>query len=113
MILPIHVYGLPILREQTDDVTENSDALQSLIDDMIETMHNASGIGLAAPQIGRRDRFFVVDLSPIAHDLEEEGKALPPQPMVFINPEILEETDEEGVFEEGCLSIPEIGRAHV
>ncbi|QXD15505.1 peptide deformylase [Rhodocaloribacter litoris] len=108
MILPIYTYGQPILREQTEDVTENSEALQQLIDDMIETMHNAAGIGLAAPQVGRRERLFVADLSALADDLAEQGETVPDGPQVFINPEILEETEEETDFEEGCLSIPDL-----
>ncbi|WP_456427046.1 peptide deformylase [Rhodocaloribacter sp.] len=108
MILPIYVYGMPILRTPTEDVTENSEALQTLIDDMIETMHNAAGIGLAAPQVGRRERLFVVDLSPLAEELAEEGQTLPSQPMAFLNPEIIDESEAESEFEEGCLSIPDI-----
>lgn len=108
MILPIYVYGMPVLRTQTKDVTENSEALQALIDDMLETMHNAAGIGLAAPQVGRRERLFVVDLSPLAEELAEEGQTLPPQPMAFLNPEIIDESEAESAFEEGCLSIPDI-----
>ena len=104
MILPIYVYGAPILTAGTDPVEADSPALQALIDDMIETMHGASGIGLAAPQVGRRERLFVIDLSPL--ELDEEQ--IPAQPMVFINPEILEVSDEVDEFEEGCLSIPDI-----
>ena len=108
MILPIHVYGAPILREETEDVEANSDELQRLIDDMIETMRGAEGIGLAAPQVGRRERLFVVDLTPMQEEVEKEGLELPPQPMVFINPEIVGESEEECEFEEGCLSIPDL-----
>ena len=104
MILPIHIYGAPALTAGTDPVTSDSPELQTLIDDMIETMHGALGIGLAAPQVGRRERLFVVDLS----SLEVEGEQLPSEPMVFINPEIIEESPEDEEFEEGCLSIPEI-----
>lgn len=104
MILPIYVYGAPILTQRTIEVTENTPELQQLIDDMIETMHGASGIGLAAPQIGRSERLFVVDLSPMA---EEEG-AEEIKPMVFINPEIYDESEEDEEYEEGCLSIPDI-----
>lgn len=106
MILPIYVYGAPVLREPTEEVTENSAGLQQLVDDMIETMHGAAGIGLAAPQVGRRERLFVVDLSELQDELD--GEALPPQPMVFINPEIVWEGPEDCEYEEGCLSIPEV-----
>ena len=70
MILPIRVYGDPVLREQAEDVTEDTPELQQLIDDMIETMHGAAGIGLAAPQVGRTERLFVIDLSPMLDELE-------------------------------------------
>lgn len=108
MVLPIYVYGEGVLREQTEEVEENTPALQQLIDDMIETMHVASGIGLAAPQVGRRERLFVVDLSPMADEADEDEAPLPPQPMVFINPEIVWESEEECEYEEGCLSIPDL-----
>ncbi len=109
MILPIHVYGDPVLRAETQDVEADSPDLQQLIDDMLETLRGAAGIGLAAPQVGRAERLFLVDLSAMLDDLEEdERSALPPQPMVFINPEILWESDEETEFEEGCLSIPDL-----
>jgi peptide deformylase len=105
MILPIYVYGSEELRQPTVPVTRNTDTLQKLIDDMIQTMHGASGIGLAAPQVGRSERLFVVDLTPIAKDAEEP---LPVGPIVFINPEIVDEGDELVEFEEGCLSIPDL-----
>jgi peptide deformylase len=111
MILPIYPYGSPILREETIPVEADSPALQQLIDDMVETMHAASGIGLAAPQIGRRERLFVVDLSAMAEDLMEELGEIPPwarAPMAFINPEIVEEDEDVCEYEEGCLSIPDI-----
>jgi peptide deformylase len=108
MVLPIYVYGEAILRQQTETVKENAEALQQLIDDLLETMHVAAGIGLAAPQVGRTERLFVVDLSKLADEAMQKGQTLPPQPMVFINPEVVWESDEEVEFEEGCLSIPDI-----
>lgn len=111
MILPIYVYGHDALRQETDPVQDNTEDLQSLIDDMIETMRNAAGIGLAAPQVGRSERLFVIDLTPMADEMAEAGEPLPPQPMVFINPEIVEESDETVDLEEGCLSIPEVREA--
>jgi peptide deformylase len=108
MVLPIRLYGHDALREETDPVEENTEALQELIDDMIETMHNAAGIGLAAPQVGRTERLFVVDVQPMAAEMEEDGEPVPSQPMVFINPEIVDEGDDETDMEEGCLSIPEV-----
>jgi peptide deformylase len=121
MILPIYTYGQPILRQKTDPVESDSEEVQKLIDDMVETMHGASGVGLAAPPVGRSERLFVVDLSVLAEDdeAEEEGEAAEEGesvsgavsaigPLVFINPE-LEFVDGDTLdFEEGCLSIPEI-----
>jgi len=109
MVLPIYVYGHDALRADTEPVQENSDELQQLIDDMIETMYAASGIGLAAPQVGRTERLFVVDVTAMADASEVDE--LPPQPMVIINPEIVAESEEEAEFEEGCLSIPEVREA--
>lgn len=108
MILPIYVFGHDALRRDTEPVTENTEAVQSLIDDMIETMRAANGLGLAAPQVGRTERIFVVDLLPIAGDLEQEGVDIPEQPMVFINPKITWESTTTSKFEEGCLSIPDV-----
>jgi len=112
MILPIHPYGSPVLREKTAPVTEDSPALQRLIDDMIETMHGASGIGLAAPQVGRSVRVFVADLSPMAEDFLQDTGSVPDYargPMAFINPEIVEADEDSACdYEEGCLSIPDI-----
>ena len=111
MILPIYAYGTDALRANTEPVEENTEALQTLIDNMIETMHAAPGVGLAAPQVGRTERLFVVDATPNAEEIEHDGETLPPQPMVFINPEIAWESDTEVDFEEGCLSIPDVQQA--
>ncbi|CAM3315655.1 peptide deformylase [Rhodothermus bifroesti] len=108
MVLPIHIYGDPILRERTQPVQADSPELQQLLDDMVETMHAASGIGLAAPQVGRRERVFVVDLTPMQEELEASGEVLAPMPMFFINPEIVEATPTRCSMEEGCLSIPDV-----
>jgi len=108
MVLPIHLYGHEALRQETDPVEENTEALQALLDNMIETMHNAAGIGLAAPQVGRSERLFVVDVTPMATEMEEDDEPIPPQPMVFVNPEIVAEGDTSVDMEEGCLSIPEV-----
>lgn len=111
MVLPIYVYGHDALRDDTERVSENSEALQSLIDDMIETMYNASGIGLAAPQVGRPERLFVVDLTPMADEMAAADEPIPPQPMACINPEIVAESDASTAMEEGCLSIPDVREA--
>ena len=113
MILPIYTYGQPVLRETTVPVEGDSPELQNLIDDMIETMRHATGVGLAAPQVGRKERLFVVDLSGAAEELAEaNGGEIPfyaEEPLALINPEVLD-ADEDTVmeFEEGCLSIPGI-----
>ncbi len=112
MILPIQPYGSAALRETTVPVAEDSPELQRLLDDMVETMHGASGIGLAAPQVGRRERLFVVDLSAMAEELHEELGEVPPWargPAAFINPELIEDEGAEACqVEEGCLSIPDV-----
>lgn len=108
-ILPIHLIGQPVLRRKTERIESITPEVRQLIQDMIMTMGNAEGIGLAAPQVGHPIRLFVVDISPLIEDLiPEEHETLPEQPMVFINPEIIWESDDEDEFEEGCLSIPEI-----
>ncbi|WP_412060416.1 peptide deformylase [Rubrivirga sp. IMCC45206] len=112
MVLPIYAYGQPVLRQPADAIDADSPELQALIDDMIETMHAASGVGLAAPQIGRSLRLFVADLSPYAEDLKEDYGEVPEwaqSPLVFINPVLeLDETSDEVDVEEGCLSIPDL-----
>lgn len=102
MIYPIVVYGDPVLKREADEIEEGSIDVIKLRDDMFETMYEASGIGLAAPQIGKSIRMFVVDGSP----LEEEG--MENFKKVFINPEIVWEEGDKWNFEEGCLSIPGI-----
>src|SRR5690606_36179761 len=96
-----------------EPVEADSPELQRLLDDMIETMHNARGIGLAAPQVGRSERVFVIDLSGSAEELAEANDGIVPEyargPMVLINPEIVEADEDSAVeFEEGCLSIPDV-----
>lgn len=102
MIYPIVMYGDPVLRQPAKDIEKGTD-LKQLIDDMFETMEAASGIGLAAPQIGKSIRLFVVDGTVMEDepDLGDFRKA-------FINPVMLEELGEPWDFEEGCLSIPNI-----
>lgn len=108
MILPIYAFGHDALRRDTEPVDANTDEVQTLIDNMIETMRAAEGLGLAAPQVGRTERIFVIDLTDVAAALEDDGKTVPPQPMVFINPEITGESRAKCSFEEGCLSIPDV-----
>jgi peptide deformylase len=102
MILPIYVYGSPVLRKPTEDVTEDYEGLKGLVDDMFETMYSSDGVGLAAPQVGKSIRMFVVDVSNYA----DEDKSLAGFKKVFINPEIYEESDDEVLMGEGCLSVP-------
>jgi peptide deformylase len=102
MIYPIVMYGDPVLRQKAKDIEKGTD-LKQLIEDMYETMHAASGIGLAAPQIGKAIRLFVVD----GTQLEDE-EHMTDFKKAFINPQIVEEIGQPWEFEEGCLSIPNI-----
>lgn len=104
MILPIVAYGDPILKRAGDEV-ENSPEIQELIENMFETMYNANGIGLAAPQIGQSIRLFIVDTAQLEDRNEGFDEGIK---QVFINPIITSENDVLGKFEEGCLSIPDI-----
>ncbi|WP_461532404.1 peptide deformylase [Sinomicrobium sp.] len=111
MILPIVAYGDPVLRKKTVEVEKDYPNLDGLIENMFETMYNAYGVGLAAPQIGLPIRLFVIDASPFADDeelSEDERRQLQDFKKVFINAKILEENGKEWAFNEGCLSIPNI-----
>ena len=103
MILPIYTYGHTVLKKLTTDVPEDFPQLCELINDMWETMYNAHGVGLAAPQVGRSLRLFLVDTLQLNGDDEKENEGIK---KVFINAEILNETGKEWSYEEGCLSIP-------
>ena len=106
MILPIVAYGTSVLREETEEIDKNYPDLNLLIEDMFETMYAAKGVGLAAPQIGRAIRLFIIDASGFNED--NEHPELEDFKRVFINPIIVEESGKEWKFEEGCLSIPGI-----
>lgn len=110
MILPIYAYGQPVLKKVAEMITPDYPNLKELIDDMWETMYQADGVGLAAPQVGYSIRLFVIDSFPKEDDEKEEKKELDYVPMkkVFINAQMLEESGKEWAFEEGCLSIPDI-----
>lgn len=111
MILPIVAYGDPVLRKETAEISEDYPNLDQLIENMFETMYEARGIGLAAPQVGVSIRLFIVDATPFEDDddfTEEEQKFLSTFKKVFINAKILDESGDEWVFNEGCLSIPEV-----
>ncbi|GAB3640314.1 peptide deformylase [Spirosoma arcticum] len=110
MILPIIAYGDPVLRKRAKDIEPGSIDVRALSESMYETMYAASGVGLAAPQIGQSIRMFVVDGEPLNEDEPEEDidPGLVGFKKVFINPEIIEEAGDDWGFEEGCLSIPGI-----
>jgi peptide deformylase len=113
MILPIVAYGDPVLKKEADEIDKDYPDLKQLISDMFETMYEASGVGIAAPQIGKSIRLFVVDATPFAErDEDEEEDPLAEGcdgfKRVFINPIIEEESGEPWGFAEGCLSIPKI-----
>jgi peptide deformylase len=104
MILPVTLYGDPILRKVAKDINLDYEGLSELIENMFETMYNAEGVGLAAPQVGLSIRLFIVDLSALSKNepsLEGFKKA-------FINAKIIERSGDEELMEEGCLSIPGI-----
>jgi peptide deformylase len=113
MIYPIVAYGDPVLKKEAEEIEKDYPELDKLIEDMFETMYAASGVGLAAPQIGKSIRLFIVDGSPFSEDDEEGEEDSKAEGMenfkkVFINPIIEEEHGEEWGFNEGCLSIPKI-----
>ena len=104
MILPIVAYGDPVLHKRAAEISKEFEKLDKLIDDMFETMHNAKGVGLAAPQIGKSIRLFIVDATPFAEEHPEAEDFV----QVFINPQIMEESGKTWEFNEGCLSLPGI-----
>jgi len=114
MILPIVAYGDPVLKKEGEEIDKNYPDLTGLIKNMFETMYDASGIGLAAPQVGKSIRVFIVDGTPFAVDEEDEEEKDPRAEgmedfkKVFINPIIEDELGEKWGFNEGCLSIPTI-----
>ena len=104
MILPIYAYGQPVLKKVAKPIPPDYPELEQLIADMWETMEEANGVGLAAPQIGRSIRLFVIDSTL----MQEEGEESLGVRRVFINAEILEEAGRDWSYGEGCLSIPDI-----
>ena len=98
-IRPILIHPEPRLRRAADRVEEIDDGLRALAEDMLATMYDAPGIGLAAPQVGVLKQLFVMDCA---------GKDEPPNPMVLVNPEVLWQSEETETSEEGCLSIPDV-----
>lgn len=111
MILPIVAYGDPVLRKKCKEVEEDYPKLKDLVENMWETMYQAYGVGLAAPQVGLPIRLFIIDPTAFADDTsleEQEKEELSNLKKVFINPQILQEEGEEWAFNEGCLSIPDV-----
>jgi peptide deformylase len=101
-ILPIVTYDDDILKKEAEQVEELTEEIETLIDDMFETMYNSDGVGLAAPQVGKLLRIFVVDADPMAKEEDDPLYG----PIAMINPKITFTSDEEVDMEEGCLSIP-------
>ncbi len=111
MILPIVAYGDPVLRKKGSNIASEYPRLKEMIDNMFETMYNSYGVGLAAPQIGKDIRLFIVDTEPFSDNQdysEEERNFLKTFKKVFINAQITKEEGDEWGFNEGCLSIPDI-----
>lgn len=111
MILPIVAYGDVVLKKMGTPITQDYPNLDTLIENMFETMYNALGVGLAAPQIGLPIRLFVIDTSPFSEDddlTEDERNTLKDFKKVFINAKIINEEGDEWAFNEGCLSIPDV-----
>ena len=111
MILPILAYGNPVLKKKAKNISNDFINLNEFIENMWETMNNANGVGLAAPQVGLSFRVFIVDTSPFADSEsmnKDEFELVSSFKKVFINPVIINETGNKWVFNEGCLSIPEV-----
>ena len=107
MILPIYVYGQPVLRKEAEDITPDYPNLKELIENMFETMGRADGVGLAAPQVGLPIRVVTIDLDVMSDEYPE----LKGFRHAYINPHIIEVGEEEVSMEEGCLSLPGIHEA--
>ncbi len=114
MVLPIIGYGAIVLKTKAKEIPADYPELNKLISDMYETMYDASGVGLAAPQIGKSIRLFVIDTSPFDTDDFEQNSGFEVKSVkkTFINPVMIDEFGENASFEEGCLSIPNI-REHI
>ncbi|WP_143307910.1 peptide deformylase [Chitinophaga vietnamensis] len=112
MILPIVAYGHPVLRKVAEDITPDYPGLKELIANMWETMYGSSGVGIAAPQVNKAIRLFVVDSKQIIDNLEDDEKDAYPGDAgvkeVFINAHIVSTGGEDWPYNEGCLSIPKI-----
>src|SRR6186997_592385 len=112
MVLPVVAYGHPLLRKVCTDITPDYPELEKFIQDMWDTTYYTNGVGLAAPQVGKAIRIFVVDTLQIVEGFDEEDRQLYPNEKgikkVFINAHIVEESGEPWAYNEGCLSIPKV-----
>lgn len=104
MVLPMYIFGQPVLRKVAEEIEEDFPNLKELIENMFETLRHSEGVGLAAPQVGLAKRLFIVDLDCLSEDHPEYKGYF----KTFINPEIVELGKETGTYEEGCLSLPGI-----
>ena len=112
-ILDVKKYGNPVLRQVAEPITEINDEIRDLAEEMVDTMYEENGIGLAAPQVGRSLRIFVIDTHFEDDNYGTEGEKMlcPKMPIALINPEIKSTSGDNISFEEGCLSIPQINAA--
>jgi peptide deformylase len=112
MILPVVAYGHPVLRKVCEDITPDYPGLEKLVADMWETMYHTTGVGIAAPQVNKPVRIFVIDTIQVVEGFDAEDKRLYPNEkpikQVFINAHKIEETGEPWAYNEGCLSIPKV-----
>ena len=106
MILPVYAYGQPVLTKKAEEISEDYENLQTLIDDMFETMYNAKGVGLAGPQIGKSIRLFIVDTEQLITEDSKPKIPITGIKKAFINPKVIETVGDLWPYEEGCLSIP-------
>jgi len=113
MIFPINTYNDQVLKRKADRIETLDHELQQFIDDMFETMYAANGVGLAAPQIGKSIRMFVIDADAMFEDDDPDADKLRIGPTVFINPEIVTMSDMKVTMDEGCLSLPDLREAVV
>ncbi len=112
MILPVVAYGHPVLRKVCEDINAEYPGLEKLIADMWDTVYNSNGVGIAAPQINKPIRLFLIDTEQIVKDFEDEDREKYPNEkpikQVFINAQKIEETGDTWAYNEGCLSIPKV-----
>lgn len=106
MQMPLSYYGDPVLRKKTSRIDEITDEIRKLVPDMVVTMHANNGIGLAAPQVGRSISLFITEVPVNVSENPHEAKWEPGKLRVFINPKIMAHSEEQWVYNEGCLSIP-------